>query len=1024
MTPCDDVTDEDILFAAETVEEKTVRTDGAWKILVVDDDDAVHQMTSLVLEGFRFNGHGLTFLNAHSYDVAEAILADHPDVAVILLDAVMPGRSGLELVRHVREVTENSIITIIIRTGQSGKIPDTKVMMDFDVNLFAHKTDLDLDRLEMAITSGLRAYVTARNLQIALRRAKDEIQRRTLVELRTKNMLDALGDELHDREMQLDTLFHGANEGILIARDGMVVYCNPSATTLFHANDSSTLVGKHLKEVLWADEEPFRTQRFRQLMDEASDGRSTSLVLPQLDGGQISTELFYSAMTLRDSELAQVVIRDVSDRVAAERALAKSEEKHRILFESSRDAIMTLAPPSWLFTSCNNATLDLFGVQETEEFAKLGPWHLSPKEQADGTPSSAKAQEFLLSAMETGSRFFEWTHCKLDGTPLETTVLLTRVDIGEEVFLQATVRDITDQKWNLRVLEQERVKFQVMFEMAPIGMLLMDEDTRVIQANASAISLFPTSPENLIGTCGGESMGCVHSHETSTGCGHGELCGSCPLRAGLESILAGNESIRNLDLQLSLEKGAIKLEPWVRISAEHFFFDGRPHVVVAMADVTQEKLAHAKIQKAHENTQRILDDIPVGIMVIDQHGVILGVNQMTCEALGLEDEESIVGTPHDRWLRLSGRAQEKLEETDIGYAKPTLLRVDGTEIPILRTVTPTVMDGEHVWLETLIDVTELERLEMDLEHARKLEAVGQLAAGIAHEINTPIQFVGDNVRFLKDAAAPLLDVADNYAILLEHLKNQDLLPALRKRGEEVLEAANVGFMREEIPQAVDQSLEGIKRVSKIVRAMKEFSHPGQTELAPANLNEAIRTTMTIAKNEWKYVSTVDTDLQEPLPLVPCLINEINQVLLNMIINARDAIAEKLRGSGDMGVITIATRQERGAVEIRVSDTGNGIPVETLPKIFDPFFTTKEVGKGSGQGLAISYNVIVKRHHGTLRAESEVGKGTTFIIGLPLGEDFHENSGREPEIPIMDEAPRSESTPEPQSNDDDWLDALF
>jgi signal transduction histidine kinase len=188
----------------------------------------------------------------------------------------------------------------------------------------------------------------------------------------------------------------------------------------------------------------------------------------------------------------------------------------------------------------------------------------------------------------------------------------------------------------------------------------------------------------------------------------------------------------------------------------------------------------------------------------------------------------------------------------------------------------------------------------------------------------------------------------------------------------------------EVPQAIQQSLQGIGRVTTIVRAMKEFSHPGSEEKSDTDLNRAIETTITVARNEWKYVAEVVTDFDPALPLVRCLPGEINQVILNLIVNAAHAIADVVENNGkSKGTITIRTRSQGDRVEIRVSDTGTGIPETIRAKIFDPFFTTKGVGKGTGQGLAIAHSVIVDKHGGTISCETEVGKGTTFVIRLPL-----------------------------------------
>jgi signal transduction histidine kinase len=288
------------------------------------------------------------------------------------------------------------------------------------------------------------------------------------------------------------------------------------------------------------------------------------------------------------------------------------------------------------------------------------------------------------------------------------------------------------------------------------------------------------------------------------------------------------------------------------------------------------------------------------------------------------------------------------------------------------------------------DITERKRAEEALRQseiqllmAQKLESIGQLAAGIAHEINTPIQYIGDNAKFLDEAFRDLLRFFEPNTELASALRNSgraDLVTAL----DQTVQNLDLNYLRDEIPKATEQLLEGVAQVARIVRAMKEFSHPGPVEKAPVDINRAIESTILVSKNEWKYVAGLTTDLDPELPPVPCMAGEFNQVMLNLIVNAAQAIGDVVRGSNRKGSIRIGTRRDGEWVEVRVSDTGTGIPEDIRARMFTPFFTTKEVGKGTGQGLAMAHAVIVKKHQGTIRFESETGVGTTFVVRLPLG----------------------------------------
>jgi two-component system, NtrC family, sensor kinase len=279
---------------------------------------------------------------------------------------------------------------------------------------------------------------------------------------------------------------------------------------------------------------------------------------------------------------------------------------------------------------------------------------------------------------------------------------------------------------------------------------------------------------------------------------------------------------------------------------------------------------------------------------------------------------------------------------------------------------------------------ELRLTQAKLLHAQKLQAIGQLAAGIAHEVNTPAQYVTDNVSFLQRAFDKLWRLLDAQSNALAAARNGDATPQSFELVDEARTAAKLDYLARQVPRAIEQSMAGLGQVSSIVKAMKEFSHPSGVEKQPFDIHDVIESTSIVAKSEWKYVADLELNFDWNLPPILLLRNEFSQVLLNLIVNAAHAIGETLpTASSEKGKIVISTKAVGANVEVRISDTGPGIPEAVRSRVFEPFFTTKEVGRGTGQGLAIAYSVIVDKHGGSINFESEDGRGTTFIISLPL-----------------------------------------
>jgi PAS domain S-box-containing protein len=402
--------------------------------------------------------------------------------------------------------------------------------------------------------------------------------------------------------------------------------------------------------------------------------------------------------------------------------------------------------------------------------------------------------------------------------------------------------------------------------------------------------------------------------------------------------------------------------------------------------------AEAELQQTNEMLEAVIHSSPLAVVVLDLEGKVTLWNPAAERMQGWTKEEVLGGylpiilpqSNPDEVQRVHERILSKGHVTGLEYLCTTK---SGSHIKVSVSGAPLHnAAGELSGAVYLVmEITEQKRLESQLGQAQKLESIGQLAAGIAHEINTPIQYVGDNLRFLQESFESRNRLYAAYQCLVMAVQNGQPADGLAAECEAIALEVDVDYLREEIPRALEQSLEGTEHVAQIVGAMKEFSHFGTVGKISVDINHAIRSTTLVSRHEWKYVADLKTDFDEDLPKVQCIPGELNQVILNLIINAAHAIGDVVgRQPGAKGTITISTRRDGDWAEIRVSDTGTGIPEAARPNIFNPFFTTKGVGKGTGQGLAIAHSVVVQRHGGSITFETDMGVGTTFLVRLPLG----------------------------------------
>jgi PAS domain S-box-containing protein len=426
--------------------------------------------------------------------------------------------------------------------------------------------------------------------------------------------------------------------------------------------------------------------------------------------------------------------------------------------------------------------------------------------------------------------------------------------------------------------------------------------------------------------------------------------------------------------------------------------DPYERVLMTIFDISRRIRAEEETQHMRRFLFSMVDNIPLMVFVKDARDFKMAFwNKYSEELTGLSRLNMIGKTDFDVWPEDQAAFFRAADEQAVKEGKVVeiiqepITDVNGN-LRILHTRKTVLWNevGEPEYLlgisEDITDRIKAENERHDLEReivqSRQMEAVGSLAAGIAHEINTPIQFVGDNVRFLAESIDTMLSMGPAIYEIIDTCESAEQKKLWREKLLALEAAKDLDYMREEVPKAIEQTLEGVHRVATIVRAMKDFAHTSVTDRNSADVNRMLESTLIVARNEYKYVADVHTEFAEDLPLVDCIQSELNQVWLNLIVNASHAIAEKVGESGAKGLLTVCTRQEDDQIVVEIADTGCGIPDEIHDRVWDHFFTTKQVGKGTGQGLSIVH-AIIDKHDGAISFESRANGGTTFTVRLPL-----------------------------------------
>jgi PAS domain S-box-containing protein len=780
-----------------------------------------------------------------------------------------------------------------------------------------------------------------------------------------KRMPDKLNSE---QQIILDAIVEAV---FGVNAEGTITFCN-EALRRMTGYSSEEIVGRNAHDLLHhsrtdGSQYPAADCTFLKAIRHKQPAYFVGEPFWRKDGSSFPVEYYLRPLDAAGSTTCQVsTVKDISEIEMSKEALRRSEEQYRRILENMPDVAWTsdihgrtryVSPKVCALLGFTNREVYAGGTRlwlnqiHPEDFGRVSRGFAALFEK-----DVAFDEEYRIRR-KNGT--WIWVHDRASGSH----------EINGVRCADGFMSDITSRKQAEAELRSKTAFLEAQVNSTIDGLLVVDREGRRLLVNERLAELFEMPPELMADADDRKMLDYV-----VTTIKDGEA-----FRAKVEYLYRHpSETSRD---EIELKRGVILDRYSAPVVDKNGTYYGR---IWTFRDMTQRK----RNEEALQQLSLAIEQSPVSVVITDPRGNISYVNRKFTECTGYSREEVLGKNPRllnagQCFAQIYEQLWSTITEGRVWRGEFCNKKKNGEIFWESATITPiTNPRGEIThFLAVKEDVTEKRSLESQLRHAQKMEGIGQLAAGIAHEINTPTQFVMDNLTFLNDSWKSAFELMQRYRAAVHDEENQ-LQAELKAELQKAEQSCDLEFIVEEVPRAIDQSLDGARRVAKIVRAMKEFSHPDSAEKTATDLNKAIESTITVARNEWKYVSDVVKEFDEQLPPVVCYPGDINQVVLNLLVNAAHAIKERLK-DGQKGQITVRTRMAGELVEISVSDTGSGIPEAIRNRVFDPFFTTKEVGKGTGQGLALAYTVVVKKHGGKIWFETEAGKGTTFFITLPV-----------------------------------------
>lgn len=703
---------------------------------------------------------------------------------------------------------------------------------------------------------------------------------------------------------------------------------------------------------------PWLAEPLRVWRSEPGERFETQAVFPGPDGERTFRVSFNRQPDVSEKFAGvSLVLQDETDRVQRRAQILRAKEELERTFDTISDMVF-LMDESGAIIRVNRAFADALAISPREIVGR------QCCEVLGCAGTDCAFPEGAFGALDRPSRF-----PNLPGSySLRSNLMIDAA--GTFIGKVVVFRDVTAAERIRATLTSIENKYKSIFDHAPVGIFQSSVGGGLISVNATMAGMF-----------GFISVDEMLRHYTDIG---EQMYADPQDRAGLisEGLMRG--WISASEVRLRRKDGG---EFWGRLRGRIVRNDEGivQYVEGFVEDVSASRAARERLARSEFRFRSLAENMSEGLVRVSDAGVVEYCNEHF-SLFAEKPAEDLLGAslvsliyeedwPKCREMYDSGSCVLPGSRFDLRFKGK-----DGIRFAIVTPV-PILEEGGGcmgAWV-LVMDITERRALEAQLMQNQKLDAIGQLAAGIAHEINTPVQYVVNNMWFIQEGFGKLKQAFDMYRDICGDDGAPMTCPEIRAKEEEL----QVAFYLEEVPQAISENMQGLDRISSIVRSVRQFSHPGHEEHETVDLNDLVTHTVMVSRNEWKYVAEMTTELDPDLPRVVCSFQKIGQVLLNLVVNAAHAIADDARASGTAGRISIETRVRGDMAEIRVDDSGPGIPEEVRHRVFEPFFTTKPVGKGTGQGLFIAHQVVVQEHGGTIDFETELGRGTTFIISLPV-----------------------------------------